>query len=240
MAGLSRPSTSVIPAAKTWTDQHMTKPLASRIALVTGASRGIGYASGVRLPAPARMSWPSRARKGLEELDDEIRKDGGSATLVPQPHRFRRHRAAARRCMSAMASSTFSSAMPVSPPLLAARSYRTEAGNDVMASTSPRTSSSSAAWTRCSRSPTPAAPCSYSGAASKANAYRGPYAASKAALDTLVRSWANETVSTNCASTCNPPRSPHPHARQRVSRRRPDDAGYAGTGGGIHRADVRA
>jgi NAD(P)-dependent dehydrogenase (short-subunit alcohol dehydrogenase family) len=35
-----------------------------------------------------------------------------------------------------------------------------------------------------------------SGAASKANAYQGPYAASKAALDTLVRSWAHETVST--------------------------------------------
>ena len=35
-----------------------------------------------------------------------------------------------------------------------------------------------------------------SSAASSANAYRGPYAASKAALDTLVRSWANETAST--------------------------------------------
>jgi NAD(P)-dependent dehydrogenase (short-subunit alcohol dehydrogenase family) len=35
-----------------------------------------------------------------------------------------------------------------------------------------------------------------SGAASKANAYRGPYAASKAALDTLVRCWANETATT--------------------------------------------
>ena len=34
-----------------------------------------------------------------------------------------------------------------------------------------------------------------SGAASKANAYLGPYAASKAALETLVRVWANETAS---------------------------------------------
>jgi NAD(P)-dependent dehydrogenase (short-subunit alcohol dehydrogenase family) len=32
--------------------------------------------------------------------------------------------------------------------------------------------------------------------ASKALAYRGPYAASKAALDALVRTWANETAST--------------------------------------------
>ena len=36
-----------------------------------------------------------------------------------------------------------------------------------------------------------------SGAAHKALAYMGPYAASKAALDTLVRVWANETASTN-------------------------------------------
>src|SRR5262245_24328856 len=34
-----------------------------------------------------------------------------------------------------------------------------------------------------------------SGAASKANAYLGPYAASKAALETLARVWANETRS---------------------------------------------
>ena len=35
-----------------------------------------------------------------------------------------------------------------------------------------------------------------SGEAGKASAYRGPYAASKAALETLVRAWANETAST--------------------------------------------
>jgi NAD(P)-dependent dehydrogenase (short-subunit alcohol dehydrogenase family) len=35
-----------------------------------------------------------------------------------------------------------------------------------------------------------------SAAAHKANAYVGPYAASKAALETLVRVWANETAST--------------------------------------------
>jgi NAD(P)-dependent dehydrogenase (short-subunit alcohol dehydrogenase family) len=34
------------------------------------------------------------------------------------------------------------------------------------------------------------------GAAGSTNAYRGPYAASKAALDTLVRCWANETATT--------------------------------------------
>lgn len=35
-----------------------------------------------------------------------------------------------------------------------------------------------------------------SGIASKATAYMGPYAASKAALDALVRVWANETATT--------------------------------------------
>ena len=35
-----------------------------------------------------------------------------------------------------------------------------------------------------------------SGDAGKASAYRGPYAASKAALETLVRAWAVETAST--------------------------------------------
>jgi NAD(P)-dependent dehydrogenase (short-subunit alcohol dehydrogenase family) len=36
-----------------------------------------------------------------------------------------------------------------------------------------------------------------SGAASKASAYLGPYAASKAALETLARAWAQETASTS-------------------------------------------
>ena len=62
----------------------MTKPLASRIALVTGASRGIGYATSIALAkAGAHVVVTARTQGGLEELDDEIRKVGGSATLVP-------------------------------------------------------------------------------------------------------------------------------------------------------------
>jgi NAD(P)-dependent dehydrogenase (short-subunit alcohol dehydrogenase family) len=62
----------------------MTLPLASRIALVTGASRGIGYATARALASRgAHIIALARTQGGLEELDDEIRKDGGSATLVP-------------------------------------------------------------------------------------------------------------------------------------------------------------
>src|ERR1700686_1767269 len=62
----------------------MPPPLADRIALVTGASRGIGRATALALArAGARVVAVARTVGGLEELDDAIRALGGSATLVP-------------------------------------------------------------------------------------------------------------------------------------------------------------
>lgn len=55
-----------------------------RIALVTGASRGLGFALALAL---ARTGWHvlavGRTVGGLEELDDRIRESGGTATLAP-------------------------------------------------------------------------------------------------------------------------------------------------------------
>eukprot|EP01037_Dinobryon_pediforme_P028976 gene28976-32450_t len=59
------------------------RELSGRLALVTGASRGIGYAIARRLAAKgAHVIALARTLGGLEELDDQIRSDGGSATLV--------------------------------------------------------------------------------------------------------------------------------------------------------------
>ena len=58
--------------------------LSGRVALVTGASRGIGYAVSVALAkAGAHVIAVARTVGGLEDLDDAIKAEGGQATLVP-------------------------------------------------------------------------------------------------------------------------------------------------------------
>ncbi|MDR6666765.1 SDR family NAD(P)-dependent oxidoreductase [Rhizobium sp. 1399] len=58
--------------------------LEGKIALVTGASRGIGYFTALELAkAGAHVIACARTVGGLEELDDAIKAAGGSATLVP-------------------------------------------------------------------------------------------------------------------------------------------------------------
>jgi NAD(P)-dependent dehydrogenase (short-subunit alcohol dehydrogenase family) len=58
--------------------------LSNRIALITGASRGIGAAVAERFAAEgAHVILAARTVGGLEEVDDRIRAAGGTATLVP-------------------------------------------------------------------------------------------------------------------------------------------------------------
>jgi NAD(P)-dependent dehydrogenase (short-subunit alcohol dehydrogenase family) len=179
----------------------MSLPLASRIALVTGASRGIGYATARALArAGAHVVAVARTQAGLEELDDDIRKDGGSgATLVPLDM-------------------TDSDGIARLGAALYERHGRLDifVGNaGVAGPSSPLGHIDLKPWTdviavnltanfqliRClepllKASDAGRAVFITSGAAHKAPAYLGPYAASKAALETLARVWAHETAST--------------------------------------------
>lgn len=58
--------------------------LAGRVAVVTGASRGLGAAAAVAIAAEgAHVILLARTVGGLEETDDAVRRAGGTATLVP-------------------------------------------------------------------------------------------------------------------------------------------------------------
>ena len=62
----------------------MSAPLANRIALVTGASRGIGAAVARALAREgAHVVATARSADALRELEQQIRAAGGAATLVP-------------------------------------------------------------------------------------------------------------------------------------------------------------
>ncbi|ABS65087.1 short-chain dehydrogenase/reductase SDR [Parvibaculum lavamentivorans DS-1] len=62
----------------------MTGRLQDRLAVITGASRGIGRAVALGMAAEgAHVILVARTVGGLEEVDNEIRKVGGKATLVP-------------------------------------------------------------------------------------------------------------------------------------------------------------
>jgi NAD(P)-dependent dehydrogenase (short-subunit alcohol dehydrogenase family) len=176
----------------------MTKPLASRIALVTGASRGIGYATARALArAGAHIIAVARTQGGLEELDDAIRNDGGTTTLVPLNltdfDGIARLGAALneRHGKLDILVGNAGIAGPSSP----LGHIDLKPWNDVMAINV----TANFQLVRCMEpllihSDAGRAVFITSGTASKASAYRGPYAASKSALESLARVWAHETA----------------------------------------------
>src|SRR5215468_10846481 len=173
-----------------------SKPLSDRIALVTGASRGIGAALALELSqAGAHVVAVARTVGGLEELDDRIKADGGTATLVPLD--VKDSEGIARLALS-----------------LNERYQRLDVliGNaGVLGSLSPLPHVEPKDWDnlmavnvtanwqllRCmdtllKRAPAGRAVFLTSGVAHMGRAYWGPYAASKAALEVLVRTYAAE------------------------------------------------
>jgi NAD(P)-dependent dehydrogenase (short-subunit alcohol dehydrogenase family) len=178
----------------------MSKSLTNRIALVTGASRGIGYATARALARQgAHIIAVARTQGGLEELDDDIRKDGGSATLVPlsvtDSDGIARLGAALHERHGKI--DILVGNAGVSGPSSPLGHIDLKPWNDVIAVNV----TANFQLIRCmepllKKSDAGRAVFVTSGAANKAIAYVGPYAASKAALETLVRVWAHETVST--------------------------------------------
>ena len=179
----------------------MTKPLAGKIALVTGASRGIGRAVALELAkAGAHVVATARTVGGLEELDDETRKLGSAATLVPVDIKdfpaldrlgaslFERYRKLDVLVGNAGQLGSLTPVGHIEP----------KTWDDVMAVTL-------TANYRLIRSCDPLLRASEagravfitSGVARNVRAYWGLYAASKAALDALVIAYAGELGKTN-------------------------------------------
>jgi NAD(P)-dependent dehydrogenase (short-subunit alcohol dehydrogenase family) len=178
----------------------MDKPLSNRIAVVTGASRGIGRAAALALAeAGAHVVALARTQGALEELDDDIRARGSSATLVPVDLQdldaLDRLGAAIHERWgkldvllgNAGILGELAPITHVDQPLWdAVMRINVTANYRLIRSLDPLLRASDAGR----------AVFVSSGAAHKCMAYWGPYSISKAALDALVRTYAAETVTT--------------------------------------------
>lgn len=176
-------------------------PLAGRTALVTGASRGIGRACALALAqAGAQVIATATNQGGLEELDDEIRAaTGRSATLVPLDLKdgdgVDRLGAAIHERWGKL------DILVAAAGLLGAIAPLVHV--DVKDWTRVIQVNLTANW-RLIRSMDPLLRASdagraiflTSGVAAQPRAFWGPYAASKAGLEALVRTYADETETT--------------------------------------------
>jgi len=184
-------------------------PLAGRIALVTGASRGIGYATALALARQgAHVVAVARTVGGLEELDDAIRAAGGSATLVPVD--LKDYEGTARLAVALTERYRRLDIMVGNAGLLGPLSplshVEPKAWDEVIAV------NVTANWhlirsmdTLLRLSDAGRVVFLTSGVGSNPRAYWGPYAISKAALDALARTYAAETATTNvCVNLFSP------------------------------------
>jgi NAD(P)-dependent dehydrogenase (short-subunit alcohol dehydrogenase family) len=178
----------------------MPKPLENRTALVTGGSRGIGYALAIALATEgAHVVATGRTTGGLEELDDAVRTAGGTATLVPLDLRDTEGIA---RLASALSERYGKLDILVGNAALGASNspldhFQTKEWDEVIAvNVTANWHLIRALHSLLLRSDAGRVVFMTSNTPSRPRAYRGLYAASKAALEALARTYAAETAST--------------------------------------------
>ncbi|PPQ39752.1 NAD(P)-dependent dehydrogenase, short-chain alcohol dehydrogenase family [Rhodoblastus acidophilus] len=172
-------------------------PLAGRVALVTGASRGIGRAVALELAGRgAHVVALARTQGALEELDDAIRAAGGEATLVPADIKdfeaLDRLGAALHERWGRL--DIFVANAGILGPLTPISHCDPDKWEQVFAinvTANQRLLRSLDMLLKASDAGRVVALSS--GVAQKVRAYWGPYAASKAALEAMVRAYAAET-----------------------------------------------
>jgi NAD(P)-dependent dehydrogenase (short-subunit alcohol dehydrogenase family) len=177
-----------------------TRDLGGRIALVTGASRGIGRAVALELArAGAHVIALARSQGALEELDDDIRAAGSEVTLVPcdvkdYPALDRLGAAIYERWKKLDIFVGNAGMLGPVTPLAHVDPKQWDDVFAVNATANWRLIRSLDVLLRASGAGRVVLISSGAGHKEKFNPYWGPYAASKAALDAIVRTYAAETV----------------------------------------------